>query len=519
LFRIKIALLSVVISGAVLIIFGLFFLTVINRVGMERIDREILALGESQLHVWHPRKHWQDFDQSLRSIYGQSGWKNLIVQVTGADHRLLYRSAHWPQEINTALFPEFDVEMAKNRDPAGHGPLIRPSDGAGHIERDRIGPAPAARRRHQMNRSPLSENNEQVRPPPQHPRPAAPVQIKKPFFRTAETAAGTWRTGIMGNQHITIVLGMDLTGFHEDAKRYQKIFLYAAPLALLLLAGGGWLIAHRALKPITLITRTTERITARGLDQRIPRISADTELLNLVKVINKMLDRLEKSFEQAVRFSADAAHELQTPLTILQGHLDDALQHTPSGSKEQQRCSSLLEEVQRLKSIVRKLLILARADAGQLNLRLKSVDLSAMILSAVEDAGAMGPHLRIKQDIAPGITVKADPDLLKLVIQNLANNAVKYNRDDGMIRFRLTVQNKHARFTVTNTGFPIPDQARELIFDRFYRLDKSRSHRTPGTGLGLSLAREIVRAHGGDLHLHGADEDVNTFTLSIPCYR
>lgn len=515
-FRVKIALLSVIISGAVLVIFGLFFLTVINRVGMERIDREILALGESQLHVWHPRQHWQDFDQSLRSIYGQSGWKNLIVQITGADHRQLYRSPHWPREINTALFPEFDVQMVESSGVSGDGPLIRPNGGAGYIERQRIGPAPAGRRR-PLNRSLLSESDEHVRPPPPPPRPAAPVQIKKPFFRTVKTAAGTWRTGIMGNRHITILLGMDLTGFHEDAKRYQKIFLYAAPLALLLLAGGGWLIAHRALKPVALITRTTERITARGLEQRIPRISADAELLHLVKVINKMLDRLEKSFKQAVRFSADAAHELQTPLTVLQGHLDDALQHTASGSKEQQRYSSLLEEVQRLKSIVRKLLILARADAGQLHLRLESVDLSAMISSAVEDAGAMDPHLRIKQDIAPGIMVKADPDLLKLVIQNLTNNAVKYNRDDGMIRFGLTVQNKHARFAISNTGLPIPDQARELIFDRFYRLDKSRSHRTPGTGLGLSLAREIIRAHGGDLSLHGADEDVNTFTLSILC--
>ena len=104
----------------------------------------------------------------------------------------------------------------------------------------------------------------------------------------------------------------------------------------------------------------------------------DAELLHLINVINKMLDRLEKSFEQAVRFSADTAHELQTPLAILQGHLDDALQHTTSGSSEQQRYSSLLEEVQRLKSIVRKLLILARADAGQLQLRLKPVDISSM---------------------------------------------------------------------------------------------------------------------------------------------
>jgi len=129
-------------------------------------------------------------------------------------------------------------------------------------------------------------------------------------------------------------------------------------------------IAQRALKPVALITRTAEGITVRALDRRVPLIEADRELPRLVEVINSMLDRLEKSFGQAVRFSADAAHELQTPLTILQGELDDAVQHAPVGSEEQQRYGGLLEEVQRLKAIVQKLLILARADAGRLDLRL-----------------------------------------------------------------------------------------------------------------------------------------------------
>ena len=168
----------------------------------------------------------------------------------------------------------------------------------------------------------------------------------------------------MGTDRMTIMVGVNLAGFYEDTARYRWAFLAIVPLALLLLAGGGWLIAVRALRPVSLITNTAERITARALDQRIPQVNADRELARLVEVINGMLDRLEKSFSQAVRFSADAAHELQTPLTILQGELDYALQHAPDGSEEQQRYSGLLEEVQRLKAIVQKLLILARADAG-----------------------------------------------------------------------------------------------------------------------------------------------------------
>ena len=176
----------------------------------------------------------------------------------------------------------------------------------------------------------------------------------------------------------------------------SQSFSGIVPIVLLLLAGGGWLISQRALKPVALITRTAEGITVRALDQRIPLVNSDRELSRLVEVINGMLDRLEKSFGQAVRFSADAAHELQTPLTILQGELDAAVQHAPVGSEEQQRASGLLEEVQRLKAIVQKLLILARADAGRLDLRLEAVNLSALIESAAEDAGAMAPHLRLK---------------------------------------------------------------------------------------------------------------------------
>ena len=343
-----------------------------------------------------------------------------------------------------------------------------------------------------------------------------PTRIKEPFFRTVDTPTAKWRTSIMGNQYITIQIGMNLAVLDADAKKYQRAFQIAFPLTLLLLAGGGYFIAHRAIRPISLITRTAEKITARGLAQRIPEVSADKEISQLVKVINNMLDRLEKSFEQAVRFSADAAHELQTPLTILQGLLDDAVQHTEPGSEDQIRNSSLLEEVQHLKSIVWKLLVLARADAGQILLHVKPVDISAMISSAIEDAEIMGPKLKIEQEIKPGLMVAADPDLLKLVIQNLTNNAVKYNCDDGLVRFNLSDHNSHVLFKVSNTGAAIPDQDHQRIFDRFYRVDKSRSNQKSGTGLGLSLSREIARAHKGDLRLESSQGDVNTFILSIP---
>jgi len=515
LFRLKIALLSVLVSGTVLVFLGIFFLTTISQIRMDRIDREIVALGESQLHVWHPKEHWENFDRSLRSIYGPEHWKDLVVQVTDADHRLLYRSPHWPKEISTASFPEFDRRMAPDLDPGQvpGPPRVQPDATPDRPERDRHEWAAADRRQLRPPPPPREKNGG---PPPQHRYPPGPLRIKTPYFRTLETPAGRLRTGIMGSQHVTILLGMNLAGFYEDVNRFEKAFLFSIPLALLLLALGGWLVAHRALKPVALITRTAQGITARGLGQRIPATGADAEFRQLIRVINDMLDRLEKSFGQAVRFSADAAHELQTPLTILQGVLDDAVQHAPSGSIDQQRYGSLLEEVQRLKNIVRKLLILAQADADRLPLRPGPVDLSALIESAAEDAGVMGPELEVEKDIVPGVIVTGDADLLRLVIQELTTNAVKYNTPDGRVRFRLTVQDRQALFSIANTGRPIPESERDRVFDRFYRLDKSRSRSVAGTGLGLSLAREIVQAHQGELRLEPPGDSLISFSLFLP---
>ncbi|MCP4747266.1 MAG: two-component sensor histidine kinase [Desulfobacteraceae bacterium] len=515
-FKIKIAILSTLISGIILVCFGLFFMMVASKIGLAWIDRQMLTLGESQLHVWHTKEHWKKFDQSLDSIYGDEHWKDMVVQVTDADHEILYRSLHWPGEITVALFLEFDIKMeadAKRRnlpkDPSEppHGSANRKSSAFGDVPaEDTIQPPPRL-------------NEPQRPPPPSRARPMhSPPYIKKSFFKTVQTQSGSWRTGIMGNQHHTIVVGINMARFYEFASKFKKLFLLSVIVALLLMAGAGYLIANRAMKPISLITRTAEKITARGLGRRIIDGGADAELLRLIYVLNDMLDRLEKSFNQAVRFSADAAHELQTPLTILQGVLDDAVQSTAYGTDEQRRYSSLLEEVQRLKSIVQKLLILARADADQLPLQLQLVNMSAMIASAVEDAGVIGPDLVIEKDILPGIYVQADPGLLGLAIQGLTANAVQYNTDKGLIRFRLTVQNRNALFTISNTGTLIPEQERKLIFDRFYQIGKSRSHRIPGTGLGLSLAQEIMRAHDGSLKFEVTKDNLNAFTVSLACH-
>ncbi|MBE0556110.1 MAG: HAMP domain-containing protein [Proteobacteria bacterium] len=547
-FRVKIALLSVLLSGSVLVGLGLYSLSVMTNVGMARIDREILTLGEGHFATRPPRGYWENFETSLRFIYGEERMGDLIVQIKAAQNEILFKSSRWPAEIAEDSFPDFDRAMDIIRPPAPddrageeHHPSPPPeaykacegkgAGSPGHFANPRgetvrgiceddegklvLRPTlPSGNVRGPANDGP---GERPVPPPPESNRPDTPMpRIKKPYFATIQTPSGTWRTGIMGSDRITMMVGVNMAPFYEDATRYRRAFLSIVPIALLLLAGGGWVIAQRALKPVVLITRTAEGMTARGLDQRVPLIDADSEFSRLVEVINGMLDRLEKSFGQAVRFSADAAHELQTPLAILQGELDDAVQHAPGGSEEQRRYSGLLEEVQRLKVIVQKLLILARADAGRLDLHIEATDLSAMIESAAEDAGAIAPHLQVEKQIVPGVTVKADPDLMGQAIRNLTSNAVKYNQENGFIRFQLSVREDKAYFIISNTGDPIPTKDREKIFDRFYRVDQSRSGVVPGSGLGLSLAWEIVHAHGGNLRLEVCSSNIVSFTLSLP---
>jgi len=311
-------------------------------------------------------------------------------------------------------------------------------------------------------------------------------------------------------------MGMRLDVFAAEMGQMRNALLIALPLALLLIGAGGWVLAQRALRPVRKLAFTAEGITAKGLDQRIAIEDDDAEFVRLITIFNRMLDRLEQSFGQAVRFSADAAHELKTPLTILQGELEQALQDAAPGSREQQAYNELLEEVQRLKEIVRKLLLLSRADAGQLTLNLEPVNLSEAVAAVGEDTEVMAPGVTVRRDLAPDLWVNADPDLLGQALRNLASNAIKYNREGGWIEFRLHRAGQTVRLTVTNTGDGIPPADRDRVFERFYRADPAHGRQTDGVGLGLSLAREIARAHQGDLVLEDGAEGTTAFTMVLP---
>lgn len=531
-FRLRIALLALVTSGVVLVVFGVSFLAVIHRVGIERVDREIRAVAEGQFHGWHPVDHWVAFNQSLTFIYGDESSARPVVMVSDASGLVLFVSPGVPPEIAHMAVPDLAFAVAPGGPPGREGP---PGGEAGFVARldtNGDGKVSAAEFDGPPDQFPvfdadgdgfISEAEAGGLPPPRPPGglpggepPRREPRQKVSVFRTVSTSHGDWRVGVLGNDLVTLVVGLDLADFSRDTAYFRNAFLVATPLALLLLGAAGWFLATRALRPVAEITRMAEGLTASDLDRRIPDESSDAEFRHLIQVLNGMLERLQTSFQQAERFSSDAAHELQTPLTVLQGELDVAIQSAAEGSEAQQTYVSLLDEVRRLKSVVHKLLLLARADAGRLPLNLKEIDLGALVLSAVEDARALAPDVPVEAQVEPDVRVMADADLLGQVLLNMATNAAKYTPAGGTIRFHLRGEGRLARLTLMNSGTPVPAAERERIFDRFHRLDESRSRSAGGSGLGLSLARELARAHHGDLVLDPAGSDGNAFTLTLP---
>ncbi len=491
-FRLKIGLLSVFISGILLLGFGSFTTSVLNRVGRERIDRELRALADAQIRKEQPPGHWRRFDDSLRSIYGTSAAKQFVVQATHLEDGLLYATPNWPPDAPQDALPlALDLSAAPYQEAGTEAANRHPSEG---------------------------RDGERPRPFDEPPRPPPPRQmrVRAPVYATIGKPDHLWRAMTIANEEVTLSIAMNLSGLQAEIRRFQRALLVAAPLGLLLLAAGGWLIGHVALRPVNVIARTAELVTAHRLAERIPDGRADKEFKRLIALINGMLERLERSFQQATRFSADAAHELKTPLAILQAQTERCLQQAADGSPAQREFAEQLDEVQRLKAILRKLLLLSQADAGHLPLSLERINLADTVREAADDVRMLAPDRQTTVAAPAALVVEGDADLLNQAIENLTSNAVKFGDQGGGIALALGEHDGQAVLTVSNTGGPIPAQDHDRVFDRFYRADKSRSREIEGSGLGLSLAREIARAHGGELVLQQSEELETVFALTLP---
>jgi signal transduction histidine kinase len=241
------------------------------------------------------------------------------------------------------------------------------------------------------------------------------------------------------------------------------------------------------------------------------------EIAKLTEVLNRSFDRLHRSYDAAARFSADASHQLKTPLAILRAGLDHLSRETELTEAQAAEVATLRQQTRRLTSLIEDLLLLAQADAGRMEPQTETLDLAELLDAAVDDLEVLCADRGIRQekDVAGPLPVRVDRRLMAMVLQNLIENAAKYTPHGGLIRVAAGNDAGSVFVRIGNTGGAIPPAEREGIFERFRR-GSSVGGAVAGHGLGLNIARELVRAHGGDLVVNDTPEDWVEFEFRLP---
>lgn len=334
-------------------------------------------------------------------------------------------------------------------------------------------------------------------------------------FHTRRVDGRAVRIGVFRDNELTLHVGADLKEIEQLGWEIARSQVIVIPVVLLLIAAGSWWLGSIALTPIDEIRRAAARITADRLDERIPSHGPADEIGGLIDVLNATFERLHGSFEQAARFSADASHQLKTPIAILRAGIDEILEEGGLPPEQRDRVTDLLQQTRRLTSVAENLLLLSRADTGRLALGKANFDLRGLLEGSLEDARILGGpgNLEIEGRVPEALSMIGDRDMIMLTLQNLIENAVKYNRPGGKILVSGEETNDGVQISVGNSGPGIPSDRVPHIFERFYRAQGDE--KTPGHGLGLSIARELARAHGGDLILAKSGEDWTEFRLRL----
>ena len=319
-------------------------------------------------------------------------------------------------------------------------------------------------------------------------------------------------------REFTVVVVAPLDTVDGQMAALRRVLYIALPAAILIAALGGFLLASKSIAPVVSISEQAEAITDKNLHTRLAAPGARLEFARLAAVFNQLLSRLDRSFERMRDFMADASHELRTPLSIIRGEADVALAHNRQPAEYREALAIIQDEARRLTTLVEDLLNLSRADAGHQPLQVEELYLNDLLeeccRSAQVQARQKGVHLAAPP--VPDIGFRGDPALLRRLIANLLDNAIRYTPEGGQVQACLAADRSHAVLTVGDTGVGIPPESIDHIFERFYRVDKARSRADGGFGLGLSIVKWIVDAHHGEVRVESRPGEGTTFTVRLP---
>ena len=315
------------------------------------------------------------------------------------------------------------------------------------------------------------------------------------------------------------VVAESLNVIEGGLRRLRRDFFAGVPLILLVASLGGYFLARKSLAPIALMNAQTQRITAENLSSRLDVPNPRDELGRLATTINALLARLDATFTEQQRFIADASHELRTPLAVLRGETEVVLEQNRRAQDYKESLALIKDEAERLTRIVENLFILARQPVDQHSIMKEPLRLNEVVSECVRSAQVLATQrgLRLHLDGAMSeVNFTGDDELLKRMLLNLLDNAVKYTAPGGEVGVALSTENGSARIVVTDSGIGIPSADQLRIFDRFYRVDKARSRALGGAGLGLSIAKWIVEAHGGTIAVQSMPTQGSEFIVELP---
>jgi heavy metal sensor kinase len=320
-----------------------------------------------------------------------------------------------------------------------------------------------------------------------------------------------------GIQPATLVIARSTKHIDQALAGLVRTLIIAVPLALALAAGGGIFLARRALKPVDKIAQTAQEIEESDLSRRI-NVNTKDELGRLAATLNEMIGRLEKAFQRQKQFTSDASHELRTPLAVIEAESTLALQKERPSSDYQQSLETISQESRQMSSLIDQLLTLARADAGKEQWNFTKVDLGKLItnLSADVEVLCQEKGLSFQLGQTQDLVVKGDEARLRELFMNLLDNAINYTPAPGTVSFSLRCEGQMAVVAIMDTGSGIPAEDIPFIFERFYRVDKSRTRAEGGSGLGLAICQHIAEAHGGRIEVESQVGAGSTFSVWLP---
>ena len=325
----------------------------------------------------------------------------------------------------------------------------------------------------------------------------------------------------VGNQTYSVQVAAPLDEFYGAQRRFETVLVVSIPIFLLCAAAGGYWMSARALAPVDRITVLARTIGARNLSNRLDVPQTRDELQRLSETLNAMLDRLEQAFRQITQFTADASHELRTPISLMLTEAEITLSQPRSADEYREAFANVYAELQSTSELVEKLLILARADSGAETLRNGTVDFAEILREVCHKGRVLAEHKAISfQDQIPEqpLWISGEANSLRRLFLILIDNAVRYTPPGGSVEVTgvLSKDRRSALGIVRDTGIGIASEDLPHIFKRFYRADKARSHESGGVGLGLSIGRWIAEAHGGTIEVESSPGNGSVFRVELP---